>query len=437
MIAILAHEPKPLRKYNPDIPAPLADMIHRLLSREPRDRPQSAEVLARELSRVADECHAKSEVALALNKLQAGLNEVVGKSQDSSGIDVLSAAAAATPVADPFASIPDSVLATPAESSGSIPAMAAHANPYAKPAAPKPAPKKSGFNWQTHWPIVGFAAAALVAIPIVLYAWLYLGSDTSTVVVMDAASDRSANVNASTSLTDNAGGSAPNAPAPNGGATNGQRGNNAASNRSSGQKAGGNRQQYITRTGIGRGADTTLGPTLSEPQGTLQSLSLRDGSQRPRDTRHAYLRFDLASMKFPREAVGWVQLSLPVQGQQKPNGTTLKVYGVTDQVPEDWEESGDNGLVWASSPSKDDLQGLTLLVESEVGSQQPLGKTVPIKGPELTAFIRQSESDLVTFVITVDGVTPKPIRIASRENSAGNVVKNRGPSLMVNKKKTQ
>lgn len=79
LVALLSHPPKPLRELNPDIPQPLADLIHRLLAKEPVDRPVSATALVKELEKVAIECDAKSETALSLNKLQESLKEVVSK----------------------------------------------------------------------------------------------------------------------------------------------------------------------------------------------------------------------------------------------------------------------------------------------------------------------------------------------------------------------
>ena len=87
LISILAHRPKPVSELNPEIPQPLCDLIHRLLRKEPRLRPSSAAKLAEELDRVEQECHAKSEVAQAINKLQMGLSEVVSKKSSASIFD--------------------------------------------------------------------------------------------------------------------------------------------------------------------------------------------------------------------------------------------------------------------------------------------------------------------------------------------------------------
>ena len=81
LVALLSHAPKPIRELNPDVPQPLADLIHRLLAKEAVDRPVSASTLVKELRKVAIECDAKSETALSLNKLQESLAEVVSKQE--------------------------------------------------------------------------------------------------------------------------------------------------------------------------------------------------------------------------------------------------------------------------------------------------------------------------------------------------------------------
>jgi serine/threonine protein kinase len=81
LVALLTGTPTPLRELNPDIPAPLADLIHQLLAKEPGERPANALALDKQLTKVARECEAKSEVAVSLSKLQESLKEVVSKQE--------------------------------------------------------------------------------------------------------------------------------------------------------------------------------------------------------------------------------------------------------------------------------------------------------------------------------------------------------------------
>ncbi len=82
LVALLTGTPTPLRELNPAIPAPLADLIHQLLAKEPGERPANALTLDKQLVKVAQECEAKSEVAVSLSKLQESLKEVVSKQDE-------------------------------------------------------------------------------------------------------------------------------------------------------------------------------------------------------------------------------------------------------------------------------------------------------------------------------------------------------------------
>ncbi|MBX3400960.1 MAG: serine/threonine protein kinase [Gemmataceae bacterium] len=68
LTALVSEEPAPLRQRNPDVPPPLADLVHRLLARDPAARPDSAEVVIRELRAIerghADDRKATSAIAV-------------------------------------------------------------------------------------------------------------------------------------------------------------------------------------------------------------------------------------------------------------------------------------------------------------------------------------------------------------------------------------
>lgn len=123
LIAILVHAPKPVRQRNENIPQPLADLIHKLMAKEPRDRYRNAVELEQALDKVEVECESKTEVAQAINKLQLGLEQAVNKKN----ADVVAPQAdliptpAVTP--NPFEMLPDVLpaatpIATGVSSSG-------------------------------------------------------------------------------------------------------------------------------------------------------------------------------------------------------------------------------------------------------------------------------------------------------------------------------
>lgn len=172
LIAILAHAPKPLRERNDKIPQPLADLIHRLMAKEPRNRYSSAAELEKALDEVEIECEKKSEVAQAISQLQLGLEQAVNKK--NRGVDdALDLGNSEQAPPNPFESLPDALpaavpLATGVSSSGvhaAIPMAAA-----TPAASPRPAPTKTASNSKIIWIAVGVCAAVLlVAIPAIVF----------------------------------------------------------------------------------------------------------------------------------------------------------------------------------------------------------------------------------------------------------------------------
>ncbi len=174
LIAILAHQPEPLRQRNDQIPQPLAELIHRLMAKEPRDRYANAKTLVAELDQVEVECEKKSEVAQAISQLQAGLEQAVKKKSGGDSFFEDDAAAASMP--NPFESVPDAMpslapAAVSASPSGMQPAAAVSGGPPADaalrsgatlPAAPsrRPEPAADDNTRTLIWIVVAAAAAA-------------------------------------------------------------------------------------------------------------------------------------------------------------------------------------------------------------------------------------------------------------------------------------
>ena len=177
LIAILAHRPKPLRERNEEIPQPLADLIHRLMEKEPRDRFADAVALQTALDEAEVECEKSSEVAQAISQLQAGLEQAVqNKEQPSAGLFNESADS----VPNPFETLPDTLPpADPASISGVHAAIpVASAGPLGPtplgptPAAkrPKPSAAPAASDRKMLYIGLGVAAAAIaVIIPAVVY----------------------------------------------------------------------------------------------------------------------------------------------------------------------------------------------------------------------------------------------------------------------------
>ncbi|MCO8121548.1 serine/threonine protein kinase [Stieleria sp. TO1_6] len=213
LIAILVHAPKPLRERNEKIPQPLADLIHRLMAKEPRDRVASAALLESELDRVAVECESKSEMAQAINQLQLGLEQAV-KKRDSgdSGVDSIDSGQSPP---NPFESLPDVLPTTAALPSPSgvhslgaavgptasaTGSSATRSLPGASAAAGRQPSKQTvpaGESSKGLWIAIGVVVALLLAlIPAVVY-WSTTSAiarqqDGAAVVVSDRNSDSGA-----------------------------------------------------------------------------------------------------------------------------------------------------------------------------------------------------------------------------------------------------
>ncbi len=174
LIAILSHTPKQISELNPTIPAPLVELVHQLLAKEARDRPHSAKQVVEDIKRVTEQCHAKSEVALAINKLQLGLSEVVNKKQEDDLFADNVIELVPEEVPDPFAfpgmPPPATMPGTP-----SGPATAAAVAPLRRPASPTATPPvanaSSSIDWKQQWPFVAIGVLTLLLISIAIYAF--------------------------------------------------------------------------------------------------------------------------------------------------------------------------------------------------------------------------------------------------------------------------
>ncbi len=171
LIAILAHRPTPIDELNPEIPKPLCDLIHRLLRKEPRMRPQSAVDLVAELEQVRIDCDAKSEVAQAISKLQVGLTQVVNKSEAGSILDAIDEFP--NTISDPLAGIPTS----------GIPAVsAANSGRFVVPKQP-PTKVATGPDWQVYGPLLVSVLGIITLLLAATFFFNRIGRSTDPFVV--------------------------------------------------------------------------------------------------------------------------------------------------------------------------------------------------------------------------------------------------------------
>ncbi len=304
LIAILAHRPRPLREINPDIPEPLAALIHRLLYKEPRARIASATALLDELQRVEKACHEKSEVAQTINKLQQGLSAVVSK--HSSTFDI--ADGPVVEVLDPFADIPTAMplgqapvtpTPLPATASGSHARLPVTPASYSHPRLPaQPAPVAA---WQKYLPLAAVGAVVLIALPVLTFMFTRAGRSTEAVVIaqspnsadVDSASSsvgqtrapgqRNAQADRQSTAANN--NTAPKAQAAGNNQRRNQNNRGSAANNQAGKNANGNAKAGQSRTGgggkrPGAGAQASSNPAKPNGGGNVSATN-RGGSGKP------------------------------------------------------------------------------------------------------------------------------------------------------------
>ncbi|OUT60682.1 MAG: hypothetical protein CBB71_06585 [Rhodopirellula sp. TMED11] len=188
LIAILTHDPVPVRQHNSNIPEPLAALIERLMSKEARDRVQSADQLQDLLDQVEKDCESKTEVAQAINQLAQGLQQAVTKKQEPTPSAKPVAGLTPAPIAagpdlsQTLQALPNPALASQTQANAAFPNPApANTTAYNPAMRPQPArkraqnPSNSGPNPGLIGGLIGLAIAVIAAIGIGIY--LYSGTE--------------------------------------------------------------------------------------------------------------------------------------------------------------------------------------------------------------------------------------------------------------------
>jgi len=170
------------------------------------------------------------------------------------------------------------------------------------------------------------------------------------------------------------------------------------------------------RTSSGkRGADTTVkrASRTGGPLGENHTVVVQTRGKV--DVQHAYLRFDLESLKKESQAVGNVELVLSLPGAA-PAGSTVRVYGVPEEYSDEWLESGPRALYWDNSTSKSAIEDIPLLAEAALTGDETT-PTLRIHDPRLTDFIQSVKEKVVTLVLAGGSPGDKALHFVSREGS--------------------
>lgn len=174
----------------------------------------------------------------------------------------------------------------------------------------------------------------------------------------------------------------------------------------------------LLRTRTGRGADTYVRSGSSDDLGGKNALqALRTAGQKEQE--HIYLRFDLSKSEFPHDELDRAMLLLTVQPGGHQSTSEFTAYGIVSGLAEDWTETGDGHLTWLDSPCRDGIGGQQYLGELSMGNSKDRPKNVSdgvrLFGDEFDDFLRSVSSDLVTIVLIRNTQSEKPSLFKSRE----------------------
>ncbi len=455
LIKIISHQPKPLRDLNPDVPQPLADLIHQLLAKEPRDRPRSASELEQQVLAVADLCRSESQVALQI--------------------------VTASPTTPAKKSTPPSATASSIKrwlpwvlSAASLIATVAVVWQFVKPkrVATKVATKVERVTAGTEQKPVFVSAASLKPLgltPITAGSSRVASGDAARFqmrienVALDADSDpRRINARAKVAAQvvtylKSQGGLKRKAPpfpqkyppsqlpapgeskqveilfitgsllpgefevifelqSPSGALISSTTTTlTVTENLGAGDLLG---FEWL-RTHAG-GADTYVRTKTDDDFGSKSYLSAhRKGNGDAMIQEHIYLKFDLSKSPVPKNEIDRAVLLLTVEKGGHQANSTINVYGVNNGLPDDWVESGQSHLTWDQAPSRSGVESLRYLCQVTMDNGRDTLKDVVdgvrIYGTNLDDFLRTASGDIVTLVLIRENRAEKPTWFKSKE----------------------
>lgn len=136
---------------------------------------------------------------------------------------------------------------------------------------------------------------------------------------------------------------------------------------------------------------------------------------------HAYLRFDLAGWQNRGATIDRVLLLMTLEPGGLKGKCTLEAYGVTQRLPQDWNEKGDQHLAWIGSPSDGSIEGLPFLGRVEFdnsgGQLEKRAHELRLFGPGLDDYLRSSETSTITILLVRSTEATAPTKLVSREGS--------------------
>ncbi len=192
----------------------------------------------------------------------------------------------------------------------------------------------------------------------------------------------------------------------------------------------------VLRTGRGRGSDTFVTKGADDDFGGRSFTATHN--HKTGDTefvQHAYLRFDLKALAESnptidaKSEIDSVVLLLSVDNDGLQSNSTVNAYGVPADFKQDWAEKGDQHLTWATSPSANQIESLPFLgqvaFDNSNGAQEKQPDQIRIVGSALSDYVRQA-NEVVTILLVRKSGGEKETRFNSREGNA-----ERAPALAI------
>lgn len=177
----------------------------------------------------------------------------------------------------------------------------------------------------------------------------------------------------------------------------------------------------ILRTSKGRGADTTLKSGSPDDLGGRPYLSVhRQTINSSLVTEHVYLRFDLKAQAKASAVIDRVILLLTLDKDGLRGESLVNAYGVPEGFSSDWSEKGESRLIWDKSPSAQNIESFPFLgqakLENSDGAMEQQTDTARIFGTGLDDYIRQA-GEQVTILLVRTNEGTQETRFRAREGS--------------------
>jgi len=173
------------------------------------------------------------------------------------------------------------------------------------------------------------------------------------------------------------------------------------------------------------GADTYVAADADTGFGAGPHLQIHQPvkkADQPAPAKHAYLRFALGPWATRRDTIDRTLLLLTLDTGGHQGKATLTAYGVTRLMGPDWAEKGEDGINWMTSPSAGEIESYPFLGRVELdnsgGQLERQIDAVRLFGRGLDDYLRADQGEFITILLVQTNTTDRPLRVVSREGNA-------------------